>query len=295
MRYKKGGKSRHAPLAIVRSYPAFLPALVPPVDFVLVQREGKEEKKKTSQYHGTSLILTPDRDTESTFIGPLAVQNRLSAERSKLRTFIDESPAMLRLFSSLREKLTHELPVVLGTRVNLSASGAGVVNAIIAASLFSSNAEFASYGALYGECFLRAVECTFVPVSKFQAPIGYATSAGATTNESSLPMLCVDRHHDQASYSTDTAAMECGSVQYCTTAEQFKHTWRNIESPKSTVMISVASGAIASQAWVPTDGTAASAYTGLIQFITATGSALPTSQVLGVIYVRFDLLYRNRS
>jgi hypothetical protein len=174
----------------------------------------------------------------------------------------------------------------LKTALNMSSSGTGIVNSVIAMSALSSTSEFVALASVFGEFFITQCDVVWEPVSMYNYPL---TGTAATT-VSSLPIGCSDLQHAQPAYTSMGAMTNNRRYAHHNTGRPFKYSWLNTESPSSTVM---ASQTAAAQGWVPSAN--GSAYSGFLQFLSQSAPpALPATQVLGTFAVCWHVLFRVR-
>jgi len=174
------------------------------------------------------------------------------------------------------------------TALNMSSSGTGQVNSVIANSSINSTSDFAALSGVFSEFFIKTMRVKWEPVSMYNYPLTGAIG----TNVSSLPIGVADLQHAQATYTSMTAATENWRYEHKNTGRPYSYAWINSEKPTSTVSVDGSTG-VNAQSWA--DVRDAGTYTGTIQFISQSPPpALPVTTVLGTYLVEWDLLFRVR-
>jgi len=174
------------------------------------------------------------------------------------------------------------------TALNMSSSGTGLVNSVVANSAINSTGDFSALSGVFSEFFIKTMKVTWEPVSMYNYPL----TGVSTSSVSSLPIGVSDLQHAQAAYTSMTAATENWRYQHKNTGRAFTFSWINSEKPTSTVAVDASTG-VNSQSWA--DVRDAGTYTGTIQFISQSPPpALPVTQVLGTFLVEWDVLFRVR-
>jgi len=176
----------------------------------------------------------------------------------------------------------------LSTVLNMSSSGAGVVNSTISNAVLVSQVDFVSLSTVFNEYFVQGFTVKWVPVSRYQYPLG----GTSTLSVANLPMGKADLQHGQAAYSSLSTMSDNFAVGYHSTGDPFTERWNNTEDAnKETV---VASLTAPTQSWCPVNN--ASNYQGTLQFLTQSAPpALPFSQVLGTFMCHWDVIFRVRA
>lgn len=176
-------------------------------------------------------------------------------------------------------------PFRLSTVLNMSSSGAGIVNAVINTSTCASLADFTALSGVFNEFFITRMDCIWEPASMYNGPVGYLPASTVT----SLPLGAAQLQHFAATYSTVGAMSENYDFVYHNTGRPFTYSWKNVE--KSNVD-TVPETAGAGQGWQPV--IYGSSYSGSIQFLTTVLPTLPASAVLGTFFVSYDCIFRLR-
>jgi hypothetical protein len=172
------------------------------------------------------------------------------------------------------------------TILNMSSSGTGIVNSVIANSALNSVAEFGSLALVFSSYFIDRMDVRWQPVSLYNYPL----TGSSTISVSSLPIGVASLQHNQAAYTSLGTMSNAARFQLKNTGEKFGSQWVNIESPSSTVELLPGS---ATQAWNNTAN--AVDYTGTLQFLSQSAPpALPFTQVLGSFAVMWKVRFRNR-
>jgi len=176
----------------------------------------------------------------------------------------------------------------LSIALNMSSSGAGIVNSTISNSVLTSQADFVSLSAVFNEFFVDKFMVRWIPVSRYQYPL----SGTSTLSIANLPLGKADLQHGQAAYTSLTAMSDNFAVGYYSTGDPFTEHWVNTE--KSNTETVVSSLTAPTQSWCTVNNVAN--YQGTLQFLTQSAPpALPFSQVLGTFMVHFDVLFRCRA
>jgi len=176
----------------------------------------------------------------------------------------------------------------------MSSNGIGDVNSTIGVNALSLTTSFINMSAVFQEFFVRSMRVTWMPVSYSQVLKG----GTAGTNNQSRPIIAAAIQHGSSAYANVLDATVNDEARIFSTGMPFKYRWKNIESPKSTVIPNPTASAIPTQAWCQTVSAAAGAYTGMLQFIStaSVGSLqLPASAGLGQFLVEWDVLLRQRT
>jgi hypothetical protein len=181
----------------------------------------------------------------------------------------------------------HQYSFELSTVLNMSSSGTGTVNSVIAVSTLSGNSEFAALAGVFNEFFVTRMNCVWQPNSRYNGPIGSAVATTAT----SLPIGLASLNHGAAAYTSLGAMSENYRFAYSNTSDPFSYSWHNIESPSSTVLPATAA---ASQSWSGVGNVAS--YQGVVQILSQSAPpALPVTAVLGTFAVSYRVLFRIRT
>jgi len=175
----------------------------------------------------------------------------------------------------------------ISTALNMSSSGAGIVNSTISNSVLVSNADFVSLTAVFNEFFVTKFIVKWRPVSRYQYPLG----GTSTLSVANLPMGKADLQHGAAAYTNLSDMSQNFRFGYYSTGDPFSSKWVNTQKPTDEI---VASLTAPTQSWCTVNN--ASNYQGTLQFLTQSSPpALPFSQVLGTFIASFDILFRIRT
>jgi len=227
-----------------------------------------EHKKNVPQYRG--------RDAPNMLTIPSLGYEHIDSKESAL------------LVSALRSMFGNKhYEFRLSTALNMSSSGAGIVNSTLSNSVLVSQVDFVALAGVFNEFFIKGFTAYWQPVSQYQYPLG----GTSTLSVANLPLGCADLQHGQAAYSSLTAMSDNFRFTWHNTGRPFVVTWVNTEKVSETV---VASLTAPTQSWCTVNN--ASNYQGTLQFLTQSAPpALPFSQVLGTFIVHFDVLFRVRA
>jgi hypothetical protein len=173
----------------------------------------------------------------------------------------------------------------LSTALNMSSSGAGVVNSVINASGAASLTDFTALSGIFNEFFVTSFDVMWEPASLYNGPVGYSPA----TTVSSLPLGCAQLQHFAAVYTTVSNMTENYDFRWNNTGRPFHTKWVNVE--RSNVDTVPETGA-AGQGWQPVQF--GSNYSGSLQFLSTVTPTLPVSAVLGTFFVSYDVLFRLR-
>jgi len=175
----------------------------------------------------------------------------------------------------------------LSIALNMSSSGAGIVNSTISNSVLTSQADFVSLSAVFNEFFVKSFEVSWMPNSRYQYPLG----GTSTLSVANLPIGKASLQHGQAAYSSLSAMSDNFAVGYHSTGDPFKEYWINTESVNDPT---VASLTAPTQSWCTVNNV--SNYQGTFQFLSQSAPpALPFSQVLGTFMCHWYVLFRVRA
>jgi len=176
----------------------------------------------------------------------------------------------------------------LATALNMSSSGAGIVNSIIQNTILAANTDFSSLSSVFNEFFVERFDVLWEPVSLNNFPL---TGLPDGKTVSSLPMGAADLQHNAPAYTSMAGMTENFRYKHTNTGRAFQYSWLNTESRGSTVLPQ-ATGEL-TQAWCLTS--AASTYQGTLQFLTQSAPpGLPVSSVLGTFLVEHLVYFRVR-
>jgi hypothetical protein len=172
----------------------------------------------------------------------------------------------------------------LASVVTISASGTGIVNSVVNCSNVTSAPEFSAFSGIFNEYFVRSMQISFSPVSRYQYPLsGTSTLSVANRAIGVAPLF-----HGVSAYTSISALMNNRLAKLKRTADPWTFTWVNNENWKAGVTSSSTN-----QAWVPSSSGVS--YNGQIQIISNSAPpALPVSAVLGDICVAYEVLFRAR-
>ncbi len=174
----------------------------------------------------------------------------------------------------------------ISTALNMSSSGAGIVNSTISNSVLVSNPDFISLSAVFNEFFVVKFQVHWVPVSRYQYPLG----GTSTISVANLPIGKADLQHGQAAYSSLSTMADNFAVRFHSTGDPFTDEWVNTE--KNTEQV-VASLTAPTQSWCTVNN--ASNYQGTLQYLSQSAPpALPFSQVLGTFMAHWHIQFRVR-
>jgi len=181
--------------------------------------------------------------------------------------------------------------ISIGTAVSISASASGQVNSVLANTTFTAAADFASLAPVFNEFFIRSFTVHFRPVSRYQYPFGTALA----TDSSNVPLGVAPLQDAQPSYGTVSSLCNNPHHSWNSTGDPFKFTWRNIYDPRDGVNPNPVTSGTPTQAWCSTNSTAASGYTGSVQFLSpVTAPVLHASVLFGYMSATADMIFRNR-
>jgi hypothetical protein len=183
---------------------------------------------------------------------------------------------------------TKVYPFRLSTALNMSSSGAGIVNSTINMSVVQSSTDFSSFATIFQEFFIVKCTVNWQPVSRYNYPLT-AVVTPTPTSVSSLPFVCAQLQHAATVYTSMSSALNNYDAKYHSTGDPFTYHWVNVETPDSKVETTTSG----TQSWC--DTSSGQLYTGAIQFLSQSAPpGLPTSQVLGTFATHFDVLFRVR-
>jgi hypothetical protein len=175
----------------------------------------------------------------------------------------------------------------LSTALNMSSSGAGVVNSTISNSTLASQADFAVLVGIFNEYFIKSFTVEWKPISQYQFPLTGLPDGKTVAN---APIGKADLQHGQAAYSSLTLMSDNFRFGYHSTGSPFKETWVNSEHQSDQTVPSLTAP---TQGWCPVNN--AANYQGTLQFISQSAPpGLPVSSVLGTFIVHWDVVFRVR-
>jgi hypothetical protein len=180
-------------------------------------------------------------------------------------------------------------PFRLATVLNMSSSGTGIVNSIIATSSIQFNGDFIALSGVFNEFFVSEMRVAWEPVSMYNFPL----TGTAATSVSSLPLGVASLQHSQPVYTSLATMAENYEYAHHNTGRPFAFKWKNVESKNSTVVVAPVSTGSPVQSWAMCTDVAS--YTGTLQFLTQSAPpALPVTQVLGTFLVEYLVWFRVR-
>jgi hypothetical protein len=230
-----------------------------------------EAKESAPRYRGS--------DSPTPLAIPFSGYTTISTKESEL------------LVSALRSMFTdRHYRFRLSTALNMSSSGAGIVNSTISNSVLVSQVDFVSLSSVFNEYFVKSFTAHWMPLGRYQYPL---TGGGTPiTTVANLPMAIADLQHGQAAYSAMSLMSDNFRVKFHSTGDPFSVSWLNTENESKESV--VASLTAPTQSWCPVNN--ASNYQGTLQFLTQSAPpGLPTSQVLGTFLVHWDVIFRVRA
>lgn len=176
----------------------------------------------------------------------------------------------------------------LSVALNMSSSGAGIVNSTISNSVLTSQADFVSLSTVFNEFFVVMFEVKWMPLSRYQYPLT-GTSAATVAN---LPIGKADLQHGQSAYASLSAMADNFAVGYHSTGDPFTERWVNTEKVSTETVVSTLTAP--TQSWCTVNNVAN--YQGTLQFLSQSAPpGLPASQVLGTFMCHWDVLFRCRA
>lgn len=176
----------------------------------------------------------------------------------------------------------------LSVALNMSSSGAGIVNSTISNSVLTSQADFIALSSVFNEFFVKKFVVKWMPNSRYQYPL----SGSSTLSVANLPIGKADLQHGQSAYSSLSAMADNFAVGYHSTGDPFTEEWINTEKISTETVVSTLTAP--TQSWCTVNNVAN--YQGTLQFLSQSSPpALPFSQVLGTFMVHWDVAFRVRS
>lgn len=174
----------------------------------------------------------------------------------------------------------------LSTVLNMSSSGAGIVNSTIAVSALQFVSDFVSLSTVFNEFFVVSMCNKWEPVSRYQYPLG----GSSILSVSSLPLGLASLQHGATAYTSLAGMADNYDFDLQSTGDPFRYDWHNTEKAGSTI---VAEQSGNTQSWCTTGNVAN--YQGQIQALTQSSPpALPFSQVLGTFFTVWEVIFRIR-
>jgi hypothetical protein len=243
------------------------------------------EYLKSCKSVASSMALVEHKESVPTFRGRDAPMSLTIPHPGFVYTDTKESIAMRDTFRSLFGDKYYKFR--LSTALNMSSSGAGIVNSTISNSVLTSQADFVSLSAVFNEFFVIKFEVKWMPNSRYQYPLG----GTSTLSIANLPIGKASLQHGQAAYSSMSALADNYAVGYHSTGDPFTESWINTESINSEVVPTLTAP---TQAWCTVNNVAN--YQGTLQFLSQSAPpALPFSQVLGTFMCHWDVVFRVRA
>jgi len=176
----------------------------------------------------------------------------------------------------------------LSTALNMSSTGTGIVNSVIAVNALQSLGDFSALAALFSEFYVHFMRVRWEPVSMYNYPL----TGTSGTSVSSLPLGMADLQHEASPYTNLSSMTENFRYEHHNTGRPFSFQWTNTEK-NTKVVISDTSASFPTQVWCLMANP--SQYTGQIQFLSQSAPpALPISQVLGTFMVEWMISVRIR-
>jgi len=213
----------------------------------------------------------------------------LGSGGSTLVLTLTEEATMLR--NTMRSMLgTKVYTFDLSTILSVSTSGAGILNSISNNFTLAANTDLISLAGVFQECFVVSQRCHWMPVSRYQYPLTGVTA----TSVANLPIGVASLQHAALAYTTISQSSENYAFALHSTGDPFVYTWHNSENPNSGVAVDAGSGStVPCQGW--SNSSLMSNYTGFVQFISGTAPpALPFSQQVAQLHVKWHCLFRCR-
>jgi len=240
---------------------------------------------KSCKSVGSIMAMVEHKEVVPTFRGRDAPMPLTLPHSGYQLTDTKESIAMRDTFRSLFGDKYYKFR--LSTALNMSSSGAGIVNSTISNSVLTSQADFVSLSSVFNEFFVIKFMVKWMPNSLYQYPLG----GTSTLSIANLPIGKADLQHGQAAYSSLSAMSDNFAVGYHSTGDPFTEEWINTESINSEVVPTLTAP---TQAWCTVNNVAN--YQGTLQFLSQSAPpALPFSQVLGTFMCHWDLVFRVRA
>jgi hypothetical protein len=157
--------------------------------------------------------------------------------------------------------------------------------------------EFASFALLFSEFFVISHHTAYQPNARYNIPLGNTQPTGGTafTQTSGTPIGLVALYHDQANHTNINTMVSSPSFKFVNSADPWDYTWHNNERADSDVMTTSSGTAVATQSWCSTAATPAAAYTGTTQILGSTTVPTSATMSLGILCVKYHVLWRNRA
>jgi len=218
--------------------------------------------------------------------------DRMTSDEGKEEKILTD-PSLLRTFRAMYSDRMYR--VRIGTVLNLTYDGSGLVNSVITNATLCLTADFVSYATVFNEFFVKSFHCRFQPFSEYGYPVGFVNTSGvATTQQWNIPLALVSLQHATPAYTTITSMAGNPSTRLSSTGVPWEHVWVNNEDYRSGVSEGDVLTAFPTQGWCNTAATPASAYTGQVQLFSPTTSGGVHSAGIGVVLVNAEFLFRVR-
>jgi hypothetical protein len=174
----------------------------------------------------------------------------------------------------------------ISTALNMSSSGAGIVNSTISVSALQFSGDFISLSTVFNEFFVVAMRNDWIPVSRYQYPLG----GTSTLSVANLPVGIASLQHGATAYTSLAVMSDNYALAFHNTGDPFGYTWVNTEKSSESV---VAEQSGNTQSWCTTGNVAN--YQGQVQLLSQSAPpALPFSQVLGTFITSWEVIFRVR-
>jgi len=251
------------------------------------------KKTRYSDHKDRIAIIDMGREVSKLMIKQEVESKRLESktgpvELTPLRDYeFIATPKSLPMVSAYRSMFRGKTyPFRMSTLLNMSASAGGIVNSTIGATAVQSVSDFISMAVIFEEFFVVSVDTQWMPNSRYNGPRAFAQA----TEVANLPIVLTAQQHQEVAYASATLAVNHYSVGYHSTGDPFNYSWKNVESPSSTVDTITAT----TQGWCST--TSGQTYTGQIQIISQSAPpGLTASAVLGTFKTDYHILFRVRA
>jgi len=251
------------------------------------------KKSRNSDHKEREFIITIGRE-----VSKLMIKQELETKRLESKTGPTEltplrdceyiaTPKSMPMASAYRSMFRGKVyPFRMSTLLNMSALAGGIVNSTIGATAVQSVSDFISMAVIFEEFFVLSVDCHWMPNSRYNGPRAFAQA----TEVANLPIVLTAQQHQEVAYASATLAVNHYSVAYHSTGDPFIYSWKNVESPSSTVDTITAT----TQGWCST--TSGQTYTGQVQIISQSAPpGLTASAVLGSFKTDYHILFRVRA
>jgi len=216
-----------------------------------------------------------------------------------------QAPLTLKLSKELEVALamarsalgSHIYRIDIGYAYNIVTNGSGFLNTGSPNSNLSSLTEFTSFAGLFSEFFILAQVGHYSPYSRYNIPGGNTQPSGGSTYTQiqSTATGLVSLFHDQASHTNVNTMVTSPTFKLVNTGDPWDCVWINNENPSSDVVTSSSGTAVATQSWCSTATTPAGAYTGTIQILGSQSLPMSVSCTVGLLAVKWHILWRNRA